>query len=77
MDQALQPREAMLGMTLWAALASRMDTLVGSLEVGKRADLVVTDRDWLKLSDPHGVLSAQILKTFIDGEQVHPPATYD
>ena len=77
MDQALQPREAMLGMTLWAALASRMDTLAGSLEVGKRADLVVTDRDWLKLSDPHEVLNAQILKTFIDGEQVHPPATYD
>jgi len=77
LDQALTPREAMLGMTFWASLASRMDTLTGSLEVGKRADLVVTNRDWLKLSDLHDVLNAQILKTFIDGEQVHPPATSD
>ena len=76
-DQALTPRDAMLGMTLWAALASRMDTLTGSLEVGKRADFVITNRDWLKLSDPHEVLNAQILQTFIDGEQVHPPATLD
>ena len=76
-DQALTPRDAMLGMTLWAALASRMNTLTGSLEVGKRADFVITNRDWLKLSDPHEVLNAQILQTFIDGEQVHPPATLD
>jgi predicted amidohydrolase YtcJ len=47
------------------------------LEVGKRADFVITNRDWLKLSDPHEVLNAQILQTFIDGEQVHPPATLD
>ena len=77
MDQALEPKEAMLGMTLWAALASRMDTLTGSLEVGKRADFVVTNRDWLKLTDPHDVLNAQIIMTFIDGEQVHPPVTFD
>ena len=74
MDQALTPREAMLGMTLWAALASHMDTLTGSLEVGKRADFIVTNRDWLKLTDPHDVLNVDIRKTYIDGEQVHPPA---
>ena len=74
LDQALSPSEAMLGMTLWAALASRIDTLTGSLEVGKRADFIVTDRDWLKLPDPHDVMNVEILKTFIDGEQVHPSA---
>ena len=73
-DQALTPREAMLGMTLWAALASHMDTLTGSLEVGKRADFIITNRDWLKLTDPHDVLNVDIRKTYIDGEQVHPPA---
>ena len=67
----------MLGMTLWAALASRMDTLTGSLEVGKRADFIVSNRDWLKLNDPHDVLEVNILKTYIDGEQVHPPTTFD
>ena len=73
-DQALTPREAMLGMTLWAALASHMDTLTGSLEVGKRADFIITNRDWLKLTDPHDVLNVEIRKTYIDGEQVHPSA---
>ena len=77
LDQALSPKDAMLGMTLWAALASRMDTLTGSLEVGKRADFIVSNRDWLKLNDPHDVLEVNILKTYIDGEQVHPPTTFD
>ena len=73
MDQALSPREAMLGMTLWASLASRTEDLVGSLEVGKRADFLVTNRDWIKLADPHEVLDVEIVKTFIDGLQVFPP----
>ena len=73
LDQALSPREAMLGMTLWASLASRTEDLVGSLEVGKRADFLVTNRDWIKLADPHEVLDVEIVKTFIDGLQVFPP----
>lgn len=71
MDQALTPRQAMLGMTLWAAIASRMDKEVGSLEVGKQADFVVMDRDWLKLEDPHEVLEAEVLQTFVAGELLH------
>ena len=72
LDQALSPEEAMLGMTLWAALASRMENRVGSIEVGKRADFVVVDRDWTLLKDPHDIMQSEIEKTFIDGVQVHP-----
>lgn len=67
LDQGLTPEQTLQGMTLWAALASRTDSLVGSLEVGKRADFVVVTRDWLQLDDPHEVFEAPILHTFIDG----------
>ncbi len=71
LDQALSPRECLLGMTLWAALASQTDSLVGSIEVGKRADLVVVNRDWLRLDDPHEVMSSRIQATYLDGALVY------
>ena len=71
LDQALSPKECMLGMTFWAAMASHWENELGSIEVGKNADFVVVDRDWLLLSDPHDVLNSRILATYIDGERVH------
>lgn len=44
-EESLSTKQALLGMTLWAAKANRMDDKVGSLEVGKLADYVVLDRD--------------------------------
>jgi len=52
-------------------LASRMEGEVGSIEVGKRADLVVVDRNWIQMADPHEVMSSEIRATYIDGERVH------
>lgn len=74
-DQALTPEQSLLGMTLWAALASRMEAEVGSLEPGKRADFVVMDRDWLLLDDPHDVLSSKVLQTYMSGELLHSTQT--
>ena len=71
LDQALSPKECMLGMTIWAAMASHWENELGSIEIGKNADLVVVDRDWLMMSDPHDVLNSRILATYIDGERVH------
>ena len=45
MDEALTPEQALLGMTLWAAMANRMDDKLGSLEKGKLADYVILDTD--------------------------------
>jgi len=75
LDQALTPDQSLLGMTLWAALASRMEAEVGSLEPGKRADFVVVDRDWLLLDDPHEVLSSNVLQTYMDGTLLHSTQT--
>lgn len=44
-EESLSTKQALLGMTLWAAKANRMDDKIGSLEVGKLADYVVLDRD--------------------------------
>jgi hypothetical protein len=45
MDEALTPEQALLGMTLWAAMANRMDDKLGSLEIGKLADYIILDTD--------------------------------
>ena len=38
LDQGLTPKQALAGMTLWAAMSSHMDDELGSLEPGKWAD---------------------------------------
>jgi len=46
-DQVLTRQEALRGFTLDAAYSLFLDGEVGSLEPGKRADVVVFDRDWM------------------------------
>ena len=43
--EALSRKDALLGMTLWNALATFTEHEVGSIEVGKRADFTIVDRD--------------------------------
>lgn len=69
MENALSRTDALRGMTIWNAIASFTEDEVGSLEPGKRADLVVLDRDILKV--PRELLpGAQVVATFVGGEQV-------
>lgn len=53
-----------------AARVMRLDTVSGSLEVGKRADLVVLDRDLFSIP-VHEVNEARVLQTLLDGVEVH------
>ena len=68
--EALSRRDALLGMTLWNALASFTEGDRGSLEVGKRADLTIVDRDLEKV-DAAGLRKARVLATVIGGEVLH------
>ncbi len=70
MENSLGRTEALRGMTIWNALATFTESELGSLEVGKRADLVVVDRDLLK-ADPTGLRKTKVIATFVSGEQVH------
>jgi predicted amidohydrolase YtcJ len=57
-------------MTIWAAKANRMEKEVGSLEVGKKADFILLDKDLMKIS-ADSILKVKVIKTFINGERVH------
>ncbi len=68
--ERLSRQEALAGFTLDAAHSLFLDHLVGSLEVGKRADLVVWDRDPMRV--PAGEIpDLRADLTLVDGRVVH------
>ena len=69
-DQALSVAEAVHANTLGAAYQIRLDDRVGSIEVGKLADLIVLDRNILE-GDPHDIHAAKVVLTMMDGRVRH------
>ncbi|MGH9381207.1 MAG: amidohydrolase [Thermoanaerobaculia bacterium] len=69
-DQRLTRQEALRGFTLDAAWSLFLDHEVGSLEAGKRADLVVWGDDPMTVA-PAAIPGAAIDMTLVDGEIVH------
>ena len=69
MKDALSREEALRGMTIWNALSTFTEKDLGSLEVGKRADFIVVDRDLLQ-TDEGQLLKAKVLATYVNGEAV-------
>ena len=69
-DQGLTVAEAVHANTLGAAYQLRLEDKVGSLEVGKRADLIVLDRNILEI-DPHDIHAATVTMTMMDGRIRH------
>jgi predicted amidohydrolase YtcJ len=59
MEESLSPKEAILGMTRWAAKGCQMENTIGSLEKGKLADFVILDQDIF--------LEKYMLKTKVEG----------
>jgi predicted amidohydrolase YtcJ len=56
--------------TINAAFALKQESTTGSLEVGKRADLVVLDRDIFSV-DPYTIGDTKVLGTYLDGRLVY------
>jgi predicted amidohydrolase YtcJ len=69
-DQRLSVAEAVHANTLGAAYQIRLDDKVGSLEVGKLADLIVLDKNILEI-DPHDIHQAQVVLTMMNGQVRH------
>ncbi|KAK1594586.1 amidohydrolase [Colletotrichum navitas] len=65
---ALSLCDVLAGATEGAARSCFLEGRVGSLEVGKRADLAVLDMEW----DPERALQTKVLETWFDGKQVFP-----
>lgn len=69
-DEGLTIGDVIDAYTINAAFAARQEKTTGSLEVGKRADLVVLDRD-ITAIDPATIDDTEVLATWIDGKLVY------
>lgn len=68
-EERLTRHEALRGFTLDAARSTFLDTEVGTLEVGKRADLVVFDRDPMTVPVPE-IPNVRPVLTMVEGQVV-------
>jgi predicted amidohydrolase YtcJ len=77
-DAPIQPMKAerlelpilIRGFTLNAAYQLHMEDQIGSIEVGKKADLVVLEKNLFDVP-VHEIHKVEVSSTFIDGEQVY------
>jgi predicted amidohydrolase YtcJ len=69
-DQRLTVEQAVHANTMGAAYQIRLDDKVGSVEVGKRADLIVLDANIFEI-DPHDIHRAKVTMTMMNGEVRH------
>ena len=65
-EQRIPVDQALRAMTIDAAYQARMDHAVGTLEVGKYADLVVLDEDPMKV-DPTRLSQIKVRETWVEG----------
>lgn len=69
-DERITLHEAIHANTLAAAYQIRLDQKVGSIEVGKLADLIVLDRNLFE-AKPHEVHQAKVMLTLMNGQVRH------
>lgn len=68
LDQRVTPQEALKMFTLWPAYAAFQENEIGSIEVGKKADFSIFDKDML---DPTvEPMDANPVMTMVDGQIV-------
>jgi predicted amidohydrolase YtcJ len=68
--QRMTREEALRGYTIWAARAAFQEDLVGSIEGGKLADLVVLDKDIMTI-EPEEILTTKVIMTMVGGKIVY------
>ena len=72
-DQRVTPLEGLKAMTIWAAEQYDEQASKGSLEVGKLADLVILDRNPLKV-DKMAIKDIKIVETIKEGKSIYTAA---
>lgn len=69
MENALTREQALKAMTIWAAYANFEEKERGSIEVGKMADFIMTDKDLMLIPNAE-MRGTKVLKTVLGGEVV-------
>jgi predicted amidohydrolase YtcJ len=69
-DQAIDRKTALLMFTRWAAEYVLREDVLGSLQPGKWADLVVIDRDFLSIPDDE-ISGMKVLLTAVGGKLIY------
>lgn len=72
-DQGLSRLEALKTMTIWAAKGSFLEHAIGTLEIGKQANIVVLDTDIMTCSEDE-IYKSQVLSTYIKGKLMYSNA---
>ncbi|WP_299460065.1 amidohydrolase [uncultured Microscilla sp.] len=68
--QEISLEEAVKAYTINAAYTMRQENKVGTIEVGKEADLIVLDRDIFSIS-PNTIGQTQVVQTYLRGKLVY------
>lgn len=69
-EEGLTIDDMVAAYTINAAAAMGLDALIGSLEVGKRADFIILDRDIFAIA-PQTLPQTQVLATYSDGVPIY------
>jgi predicted amidohydrolase YtcJ len=69
-ENALSRMQAIMGMTIWAAKADFMENEVGSIEAGKKADLVILNNDLMQVGESE-ILDTKVIATYSGGVKVY------
>ena len=69
-SQALTLEQCLYAATMGGAYQARMEDKVGSLEVGKLADLVVLEKNLFDV-EPRDISEVKVLATMMDGKFTH------
>lgn len=68
--ESVSRTQALKGFTLDAAYAGFQDNSIGSIEVGKKADFIVIDKDYFKIPASQ-IRNIEVLHTYVNGKHVY------
>lgn len=69
-EESVSRQQALRGFTLDAAYSGFQEDMIGTLEVGKKADFIVIDRDIFEV-DEALIRDTQVKQTWVNGERVY------
>lgn len=62
--------QALKGFTIDAAYSGYQESLIGSIEPGKKADFIVIDKDYFEI-DESEIRDIEVIQTFVNGKAVY------